>query len=117
MNRRNFLKSLGLLPFICSGAWGAKQAITPTLDARQRLCIDYVDNILKYCQCIPNRDEDLMGKVEEILEIPVQCVDDLRRMIAAQVGYLAFNNIKIEWNFNSQLATAFTEMVETGAYA
>lgn len=93
-----------------------RKALTGDEKAIERLCTNYIDNIMAYIKKakvrnpFTHRDEPanerLMRSIEEKIDVPDQGVGDFRRMIAAFIGDLANQGKKFRWDSNPELKKA-----------
>ncbi len=96
-----------------------RKALTGDEKAIERLCANYIDNIMAYIKkakvknLYTKRDEPpnerLMRSIEEKIDVPDTGVDDFRRMIAAFIGDLATSNKKFRWDSNPELKKALQD--------
>ena len=93
-----------------------RQALTGDKKAVERLCANYIDNLMAYIRKSKIRNpytqrdeppnERLMRSIEEKIDVPDQGVDEFRRMIAAFIGDLANRDEKFHWDSNPELKKA-----------
>lgn len=93
-----------------------RKALTGDEKAIERLCANYIDNVMAYIKkakvrnTFTKRDEPpnerLMRSIEEKIEIPSSSINDFRRTIAAFIGDMANENKKFRWDSNEELKIA-----------
>ena len=93
-----------------------QKALVGDEEAIQRLCANYLDNLLAYINKSKinnpytgkeqDPDERLMRSIEEKAEISETTADDFRRMVAAGIGSLAHQGKKFTWDSNPKLKKA-----------
>jgi serine protein kinase len=93
-----------------------QKALVGDEHAIERLCGNYIDNVMAYINGTKIRnpfteqdqepDERLMRSIEEKIDIPEVGADDFRRMLAGFIGHLAHNEKRFKWDSNPQLKKA-----------
>lgn len=93
-----------------------QKALVGDENAIERLCSNYIDNIMAYIDGTKIRnpfteqdqepDERLMRSIEEKIDIPEVGADDFRRSLAAFIGHLAHSGKTFKWDSNPQLKKA-----------
>jgi len=93
-----------------------QKALVGDEHAVERLCGNYIDNVMAYINGTKIRnpfteqdqepDERLMRSIEEKIDIPEVGADDFRRMLAGFIGHLAHNGKQFKWDSNPQLKKA-----------
>jgi serine protein kinase len=93
-----------------------QKALVGDENAIERLCSNYIDNIMAYIDGtkITNPfteqdqepDERLMRSIEEKIDIPEVGADDFRRSLAGFIGHLAHSGKQFKWDSNPQLKKA-----------
>lgn len=93
-----------------------QKALVGDEHAIERLCGNYIDNVMAYINGTKIRnpfteqdqepDERLMRSIEEKIDIPEVGADDFRRMLAGFIGHLAHNGKSFRWDSNPQLKKA-----------
>ena len=93
-----------------------QKALIGDENAIERLCSNYIDNIMAYIDGTKIKnpfteqdqepDERLMRSIEEKIEIPEVGADDFRRSLAGFIGHLAHSGKEFKWDSNPQLKKA-----------
>lgn len=93
-----------------------QKALVGDENAIERLCSNYIDNIMAYIDGTKIKnpfteqdqepDERLMRSIEEKIEIPEVGADDFRRSLAGFIGHLAHSGKEFKWDSNPQLKKA-----------
>lgn len=93
-----------------------QKALVGDEKAIERLCSNYIDNVMAYINRTKIRnplteqdqepDERLMRSIEEKIDIPEVGADDFRRMLAGFIGHLAHSGKEFRWDSNPQLKRA-----------
>lgn len=93
-----------------------QKALVGDEKAIERLCGNYIDNVMAYINGTKIRnpfteqdqepDERLMRSIEEKIDIPEVGADDFRRMLAGFIGNLAHKGKEFKWDSNPQLKKA-----------
>lgn len=93
-----------------------QKALVGDEHAIERLCSNYIDNVMAYINGTKIRnpfteqdqepDERLMRSIEEKIDIPEVGADDFRRMLAGFIGHLAHGGKQFKWDSNPQLKKA-----------
>ncbi len=93
-----------------------QKALVGDENAIERLCSNYIDNIMAYIDGTKIKnpfteqdqepDERLMRSIEEKIEIPEIGADDFRRSLAGFIGHLAHSGKEFKWDSNPQLKKA-----------
>ena len=93
-----------------------QKALVGDENAIERLCSNYIDNVMAYINGTKIKDpfteqdvepdERLMRSIEEKVDIPEVGVDDFRRMLAGFIGHLAHSKKDFRWDSNPQLKKA-----------
>jgi serine protein kinase len=93
-----------------------QKALVGDEHAIERLCSNYIDNIMAYIDGTKIRnpfteqdqepDERLMRSIEEKIDIPEVGADDFRRSLAGFIGHLAHSGKQFRWDSNPQLKKA-----------
>lgn len=93
-----------------------QKALVGDDDAIQRLCANYVDNVMAYIEDAKIQDpftgqdrepdERLMRSIEEKIDIPEVGADDFRRMLAGFIGKLSHRKEEFKWDSNPRLKKA-----------
>jgi serine protein kinase len=93
-----------------------QKALVGDENAIERLCSNYIDNVMAYINRTKIRnplteqdqepDERLMRSIEEKIDIPEVGADDFRRMLAGFIGHLAHGGREFRWDSNPQLKRA-----------
>jgi serine protein kinase len=93
-----------------------QKALVGDEHAIERLCSNYIDNIMAYIDGTKIRnafteqdqepDERLMRSIEEKIDIPEVGADDFRRSLAGFIGHLAHSGKVFKWDSNPKLKKA-----------
>jgi serine protein kinase len=93
-----------------------QKALVGDENAIERLCSNYIDNVMAYIEGTKIRnpftetdqepDERLMRSIEEKINIPEVGADDFRRSLAGFIGHLAHQGKQFRWDSNPQLMKA-----------
>lgn len=93
-----------------------RKALVGDDEAIQRLCANYIDNVMAYIDGAKitdpftgddrEPDEQLMRSIEEKIEIPSTGADDFRRMLAGFIGKLSHAKEEFRWDSNPKLKKA-----------
>jgi len=93
-----------------------QKALVGDEHAIERLCGNYIDNVMAYINGTKIRnpfteqdqepDERLMRSIEEKIDVPEVGADDFRRSLAAFIGNLAHSGKTFKWDSNPQLKKA-----------
>lgn len=93
-----------------------QKALVGDEKAIERLCANYIDNVMAYINRTKIRnplteqdqepDERLMRSIEEKIDVPEVGADDFRRMLAGFIGHLAHSGKEFRWDSNPQLKRA-----------
>ena len=93
-----------------------QKALVGDEKAIERLCANYIDNVMAYINRTKIRnpfteqdqepDERLMRSIEEKIDVPEVGADDFRRMLAGFIGNLAHKGREFRWDSNPQLKKA-----------
>lgn len=93
-----------------------RRALIGDETALQRLCANYIDNLMAYINKTKVRnpytgqeqspDEGLMRSIEEKIDVPELGAQDFRRMIAERMASISHEGKTFKWNSETRLADA-----------